>query len=159
MNEENQSESPQGQGSNLLLDAEGQMPYVEGSEPFKVKGIKSPLRMPAIQKRGRVELIMGCIFSGKTTELLRRCRLHTITGKRVLKVKFQADNFYKDEENITTHGGIRSSAMTMNRLSELGQKFMDYDVIGVDAGQFFVDLVEFTEKAANNGKIVIVSSL
>ena len=49
--------------------------------------------------------------------------------------------------------------MTINRLSELGQKFMDYDVIGVDACQFFVDLVEFTEKAANNGKIVIVSSL
>ena len=115
--------------------------------------------MPAVQKRGRVELIIGCIFSGKTTELLRRCRLHEITGKRVLKVKFSADNFYKDEETITTHGGVKSSAVTVNRLEELGSKFMDYEVIGVDAGQFFEDLVEFTDQAANNGKLVIVSSL
>ena len=102
---------------------------------------------------------MGCIFSGKTTELLRRCKLHEITGKKVLKVKFSADNFYKDEEAIITHGGVKSTAITVNRLEELNDMFMKYDVIGVDAGQFFEDLVEFCDKAANNGKIVIVSSL
>ena len=36
---------------------------------------------------------------------------------------------------------------------------MNYDVIGIDEGQFFTDIVDFSEKAANAGKVVVVSSL
>jgi superfamily I DNA and RNA helicase len=35
----------------------------------------------------------------------------------------------------------------------------DYDVIGIDEGQFFPDLVAFSEKAADCGKVVIVAAL
>ena len=49
-------------------------------------------------------------------------------------MKFTADNFYRDDETITTHGGRKSSAITVNRLEELDDKFMNYDVIAVDAG-------------------------
>ena len=62
-------------------------------------GLERPMQ------RGRIELIMGCMFAGKTTELLRRCRKHEITGKKVLKVKFSADKRYGGEFNISTHGG------------------------------------------------------
>jgi len=41
----------------------------------------------------------------------------------------------------------------------LGDEWRSYDVIGIDEGQFFQDIVEFSEKAANSGKIVIISSL
>jgi len=34
-----------------------------------------------------------------------------------------------------------------------------FDVIGIDEGQFFDDLVEFSESCANEGKIVIISAL
>lgn len=44
-------------------------------------------------------------------------------------------------------------------LASLGDKWRHYDVIGIDEGQFFPDIVEFAELAANSGKIVIVSSL
>ena len=44
-------------------------------------------------------------------------------------------------------------------MSDLGDAWMAYDVIGVDEGQFFADIVEFSEKAANAGKVVIISSL
>ena len=44
-------------------------------------------------------------------------------------------------------------------LKDLGDAWKDYDVIGVDEGQFFTDIVEFSEKAANGGKVVIISSL
>ena len=79
-------------------------------------------------------MIMGCMFAGKTTELIRRCRKHEITEKRVLKVKFAADKRYGDDITIITHGGVRSSAIAVTRLEDLGNKFMDYDVIGVDEG-------------------------
>ena len=35
--------------------------------------------IPVIQQRGRIELILGCMFSGKTTELIRRTKRHEIT--------------------------------------------------------------------------------
>ena len=44
-------------------------------------------------------------------------------------------------------------------MEEVNDLISEYDVIGVDEGQFFPDIVEFCEKAANEGKIVIVSSL
>lgn len=61
----------------------------------------------------------------------------------------------------------------MTKLAELGDTWQDYDVIGIDEGQFYSDVsvhalwlhsmslqvVEFSEKAAENGKIVIISAL
>ena len=49
--------------------------------------------------------------------------------------------------------------MPINQLADLNDDWLNYDVIGVDEGQFFDDIVEFSEKAANTGKIVIISSL
>ena len=44
-------------------------------------------------------------------------------------------------------------------LADLGDLWQEYDVIGIDEGQFFNDIVEFSEMAANRGKVVIISSL
>lgn len=41
----------------------------------------------------------------------------------------------------------------------MSDSWQQYDVIGIDEGQFFKDIVEFCENAANNGKIVITSAL
>ena len=51
------------------------------------------------------------------------------------------------------------SATPVSKLADLGNVWEAYDVIGIDEGQFFADLVEFSEMAANKGKIVIISSL
>jgi len=47
----------------------------------------------------------------------------------------------------------------VTRLTELGEDWQNYDVLGIDEGQFYVDVVEFCENAAHAGKIVIVSAL
>ena len=104
-------------------------------------------------------MIMGCMFAGKTTELIRHCRKYEMAGKRVLKIKFDADKRYGDDITIVTHGGVKSSAIAVTKLKDLGKMYEDYDVIAVDEGQFFNDVVTFAEKAANANKIVIVSSL
>ena len=78
---------------------------------------------------------MGCMFSGKTTELIRRCRKHEITEKKVLKVKFEVDTKNTEgEKTIITHAGLKTGAVAVNKLSELGDKFLEYDVIGIDEG-------------------------
>lgn len=110
--------------------------------------------------RGKIELIMGCMFAGKTTELIRRCRKHEIAGKSVFRVKFSADKRYEGEFRICTHGGDSTCAQPVTNLAEIKDSvWQKHDIIAIDEGQFFTDLVEFCEKAANNGKVVIVSSL
>ena len=47
----------------------------------------------------------------------------------------------------------------MNKLADLQDSWREFDVIGIDEGQFFTDIVEFAEKAANDRKVVIISSL
>lgn len=98
------------------------------------------------------------MFAGKSTELLRRVRKHEITGKRILTVKFSADNRYADGL-IVTHEGQTRAATEVVTLAGLGNIWKDFDCIGIDEGQFFPDVVEFAENAANEGKIVIISSL
>jgi predicted AAA+ superfamily ATPase len=43
------------------------------------------------KQRGRIELIIGPMFAGKSTELLRRVRRLEISGKKCMSIKFHAD--------------------------------------------------------------------
>ena len=62
-------------------------------------------RLDRMKQRGRIELIMGTMFSGKSTELIKRINLLEIAGKQVLKIKFSADCRYKNKSAISTHTG------------------------------------------------------
>ena len=86
-----------------------------------------------IQQRGRIELILGCMFSGKTTELIRRTKRHEITQKRVLRIKYATG----DSPDICTHAGIKSQAQAVSQLAEVEHLIPSYDVIGIDEGHFF----------------------
>jgi thymidine kinase len=50
--------------------------------------------LKALEQRGSIELILGTMFAGKSTELLRRINMHEIAGKKVMRMKFSADNRY-----------------------------------------------------------------
>jgi thymidine kinase len=55
-----------------------------------------------LQRRGRIELIIGPMFAGKSTELLRRVKRHQIAGSRCLRIKFAGDTRYS-ADSIATH--------------------------------------------------------
>lgn len=107
---------------------------------------------------GHIEVILGPMFSGKTTELIRRIRRYTIAKKRCLQIKYKADTRYS-EECASTHDKQMIAAKSCTYLKEAENLLENYDVIGIDEGQFFQDVVSFAEEAANKGKIVIVSAL
>lgn len=104
---------------------------------------------------GLIELIVGPMFAGKSTELMRRMKRLSIAGKRCLYVNHDSNTRYGT--GITTHDGKEQEALNCSTLSNLS--IHQYDVVGIDEGQFFPDLVEFCEAAANDGKIVIVAAL
>lgn len=56
----------------------------------------------AVPKRGRIELIIGPMFAGKSTELLRRVKRHEIAGSKCLRIKYAEDVRYS-VDSISTH--------------------------------------------------------
>uniref|UniRef100_A0A6C0KAD8 thymidine kinase n=1 Tax=viral metagenome TaxID=1070528 RepID=A0A6C0KAD8_9ZZZZ len=107
----------------------------------------------------RYEIIVGCMFSGKSTELLRRVGRYSAIGKKVLVVNSSLDS---RGEGTQTHSGTRTPATKVRNLMDLvdTQEYIDSEVIAVDEAQFFGDLVEFHNKCVDdNGKILIVAGL
>ena len=98
------------------------------------------------------------MFSGKSTELIRRLKRYQIANYHCLIVKYANDVRY-DQESIATHDKQKLKAVSVSKLSDLKVNFDDFDVIGVDEGQFFPDVLEFSETMANAGKSVIIAAL
>lgn len=106
---------------------------------------------------GSIHLIFGPMFSGKTTELLRRVERYEVANRKCLVIKHKIDNRYSSD-HVVAHNGRKTDAKACSALHLLD--YSSYDVIAIDEGQFFGDsIVPFCESAANNGKIVIVAAL
>ncbi|GLE09457.1 hypothetical protein PINS_up021121 [Pythium insidiosum] len=107
---------------------------------------------------GQLQLIVGPMFSGKSTELVRRMRRFQHAKLKCLVVKSTLDTRYS-ETHLSTHDRTTFQARPVQRLAEVRELVHEYDVIGVDEGQFFPDLVEFCTGVAAEGKVVIVAAL
>ncbi|GAB9465848.1 hypothetical protein Gpo141_00003238 [Globisporangium polare] len=107
---------------------------------------------------GHLQLIIGPMFSGKSTELIRRVRRFAHAKLQCLVVKYKNDTRYS-EEKLSTHDKMLFEAKPVTRLEEVRPYLANADVIGIDEGQFFPDLVEFCLEAASLGKVVIVAAL
>lgn len=104
-------------------------------------------------KRGKINLILGPMFSGKTSLLILRYKKYTIGGKKCLMVKYKKDIRY-DEEKIVTHDNIKVSATICECLSEIDDRVKSYDVICIDEIQFYKDAYIFCDKWAIEGLII-----
>ncbi len=101
-------------------------------------------------------VILGCMFAQKTTELVRQVRRWRSIGRRVLVIHHALDQRYTQEQAVITHDHVKEPAMTVNHLSDIPWK--DYDMIAIDEGQFFPDLMIVTQWA-DEGVDVVVAGL
>ncbi|RVE75760.1 hypothetical protein OJAV_G00002070 [Oryzias javanicus] len=108
--------------------------------------------------RGQIQVIFGPMFSGKSTELLRRVRRFQLAQYECLVIKYAKDTRYSDT-GVATHDKNTMEAVPANCLSDIRAAALKASVIGIDEGQFFPDTVEFSEEMANLGKTVIVAAL
>ena len=114
---------------------------------------------------GWVELITGVMFSGKSSELIRRVERAMIAQQNVLVFKPSIDNRYSDTE-VATHNGITIEAQIVDDVAGIKNKIADYnqeerlDVIAIDEGQFFSEeLIELVDDLAEQKYRVIVAGL
>jgi thymidine kinase len=114
-------------------------------------------------KSGRIEVITGPMFSGKSEELIRRLRRATFAKQRIQCFKPNIDNRY-NVTDIASHSKLTFSAKTVQTTGELktiaGICLNNFDVIGIDEAQFFGDeLISFSIELARAGKRVIIAGL
>lgn len=117
---------------------------------------------------GRIELIIGCMYSGKTTEIMRQVKRYKTLNKtlnnNIIIITHSSDNRYFDSGNISTHNRENMPAIPLLNLKDIYiynyKEFEKADVIFIEEGQFFPDLYDFSIEAANlHDKNVIISGL
>lgn len=111
-------------------------------------------------QQGQIEVICGCMFSGKTEELIRRLKRATYARQKVQIFKHSFDTRY-DELCITTHYGLKLPTVTCLTAGDIiGAVDNKIQVVGIDEVQFYGDdIIPAIEEIAHRDIRVIISGL
>jgi len=108
---------------------------------------------------GRIEVVCGSMFSGKTEELIRRMRRAQFARQRVEIFKPAIDTRYSDED-VVSHDQTHIPSTPIDSSASILLLASNIDVVGIDEAQFFdMGLVEVCNELANRGVRVIIAGL
>lgn len=112
-----------------------------------------------MMRQGRVEVICGSMFSGKTEELIRRLRRAQFAHQRVEIFKPSIDVRYSDHD-VVTHEGTAILSTPVDSSQAILLLGGESDVVGIDEAQFFDEgIVDVCNQLAQRGVRVIVAGL
>lgn len=96
--------------------------------------------------KGELDIIIGCMFSGKSTEMIRLInRYKNIKHLDLLIINHKIDNRY-GENVISSHDKLQIDCISLENLNDIRDEniYINADVIFIEEGQFFKDLYDFT---------------
>jgi len=107
-----------------------------------------------------LSIIMGNMFSGKTSELIRRLKRLKVIGKNILVVNSAKDT-RSPEQVLKTHDNVKFNCLKVYDLFEIINKpeFDEADIVAIDEAQFFPRLKKFVECCLHMNKSVILAGL
>ena len=99
---------------------------------------------------GKIELVIGCMYSGKSTELQRQVKRFNSIHKKVMVIKHNSDTRYDSGQYLSTHDGTKIKCIGLDNLNfirtkdqkEIYDVFENADVVVIEEGQFFPNLFE-----------------
>lgn len=111
-------------------------------------------------KDGTLEVITGCMFAGKTEELIRRVNVLRYANKKIIVFKPKVDNRFSDQA-VVSHAGNSMDSIDISTATEiLDHVLPEHDVVAIDEVQFFKDdVLKICEYLALQGKRVMVAGL
>ena len=109
--------------------------------------------------KGRIEVICGSMFSGKTEELIRRIKKVELADEKYIIFRPKIDS-RNPENKIISHAKNEISASIVSSPKEILDLSVNYPVIGIDEAQFFdQSIVDVCNLLANKGHRLIVAGL
>lgn len=111
-------------------------------------------------RKGWVEVISGCMFAGKTEELIRRIKVLEFAKQKIMVFKPRIDNRYS-ETKVASHAGSMVESVLIDKAADiLDHVTEDVDVVAVDEVQFLdEDIIEVCNILADQGLRVMVAGL
>ena len=108
---------------------------------------------------GKIEVICGSMFSGKTEELIRRLNRAIIARKEVVIFKPELDQRYSSD-HLVSHNQSKIPAFAVGNTKLILEMSKKHEVIGIDEAQFFDEgLLNICEILAKEGKRVVIAGL
>ena len=114
---------------------------------------------------GYLKLILGPMFSGKSTKLIELIRKYKVINYKIMIIKNGIDNRYSDEAEIVSHNKDSEPCLSLTSLydvygnNDTHVQYHESKVIFIEEGQFFNDLFDFVQKSLMDDKIVFVVGL
>lgn len=160
-------------GYTCMAHERGPEPERGASEAKQAAGAEeAPAGAPGRQRgpagAGSIELIIGPMFSEKSTEMISRVRRAALARQPAVIVKHRDDARYAPGAVVATHADVRQASTPGSEASApirvvaagaLAEVEAVEPVVGVDEGQFYPDLVEACERWAGEGRRVVVAAL
>lgn len=121
-----------------------------------------------IINKGYIHLIIGPMFSGKSTYLINIIRRFKSIDEKILVIKHAYDQRYNSGKNqLSSHDEIKEDCISCNRLDEITTNIDRYkpnydkaSIVVIEEAHFFDDLLDFTKKASDiDNKYVIICGL
>ena len=115
--------------------------------------------MGEMRRPGRIEVVCGSMFSGKTEELIRRMKRAVFAHQKVEIFKPAIDTRYSDED-VVSHDSNSIRSTPVESSASILLLSSDIDVVCIDEAQFLDDgLVDVCNQLANRGVRVIIAGL
>jgi thymidine kinase len=110
--------------------------------------------------QGRVEVVAGPMFAGKTEELLRRVRRALIAGRRVQVFSHRLDT-RRGTDRVASHAGLDHPSQAAQSADDIERAVrQDSELIAVDEAHFFGSaLIGTADRLARRGPVVVVAGL
>jgi len=117
------------------------------------------MRNPPRDQLGRIEVICGCMFSGKSERLLKRLAEAQSHSTPITAFKHASDDRY-GQTQIVTHSGHRTKAVPVSSPARILELVGQAELIAIDEAQFFdLDLVQTCCRIREMGLTVVVAGL
>ena len=111
-----------------------------------------------------IKLFVGCMYAGKTTELIKEYKKYTKINKKCVCINYYLDDRYKSDDYdsyLYSHDMEKIKCLKSDKLFNIKlDELLDNDVILINEGQFFSDLYDFSMLLCETyDKIIIICGL
>jgi thymidine kinase len=106
----------------------------------------------------KLDIIIGPMFAGKSSLLIKKIRLLNVLEKKYLVIKPIFDNRYSSD-NIVSHDMVKEKCLALKNINNIfNYNIIDINTIFIDEAQFFTNLVETVLRLVeeNNINVFIV---
>lgn len=123
-----------------------------------------------LDNEGRLDIILGTMFSGKTTYILSHIAKMAELNYKILYVNIDFDTrsdisfsthnpFFENHVDFIKKESIKNNVRMIKSRTLLNLDIQEYNIIIIDEAHFFDDLIDFTNRCLENNKCIIVAGL